>query len=460
MNDAAPDAPANLIWLPPPLRAFARCLLTIHTEDPVRRVLNQGLQLLIASMTLVACGSSVWALVQVPMRLSLLPLFLAFLPLNLLAFWLTRRGSLGGGILLMVATTIANALIFLPSTYADPPVIHVLFLLPPLIGVLFVTPLIGVLGALLQTATLTAALVSSGTPLGVVLIFAFVCALDLVVVMLPIVLVAWLLQHTLRRLASLTARLDMQVAERTSELHRQITLREHDISAIVHDIQNRMAVVRAEVDELLINMIQFGAGPGALQTGEARVGAAINAVGDLVDDLRTAVQLDNAALRLHVEPLDLEMLARRVVDQLRVQAAQSACTLRVLRHGSVPIIVADERKLARVLANLVGNAVKYSRQVPPERREVTVTIGPAGEGAQIEIADRGPGLEPQALQLLGQPFTRLASSRGTDGMGLGVYLSRGIVELHGGQLRYASPGLDQGTVVTVWLPLDPPSETG
>jgi len=267
--------------------------------------------------------------------------------------------------------------------------------------------------------------------------------------------VAGLFRRSLTDMNQLTTRLDAQVAERTAELHRQIALREQDISAIVHDIHNRMAIVRAEVDELLLDAATVGAAPSTLHASERRVSAAISAVGDLVGDLRTAVQLDHAALQLDRDPLDLELLARRVVDQLSIQAAQSACAISVSRHGALPLVSGDERKLERVLANLVGNAVKYSRQVPPTRRSVIVTVRPANMGVELLIEDHGPGIEPEALAILGQPFVRLASARGTDGMGLGIYISRGIVELHGGRVSFSSLGHNYGTLVTIWLPAAP-----
>jgi len=437
-------------------RQLMRRLFLIVTDDPIRRTVNQGLQAVILGMLLLTVSAAVWSVTGQGARFrAYTPVLLAFIPLTLLAFWLTRRGGSGGALLLLVAAAISNAVAFLPATYASPPVIHVLFLLPALIAALFILPWMGLLGALLQTATLTLALVLAGATTPVVLTFAVVCGLDLVGVMLPIMVVAGLFRRSLTDMAQLAVRLDEQVAERTAELHRQIALREQDISAIVHDIHNRMAIVRAEVDELLLDAATVGTAPSTLHASERRVSAAIGAVGDLVGDLRTAVQLDHAALRLDLDPLDLEALARRVVDQLSIQAAQSACAISVSRHGALPLVSGDERKLERVLANLVGNAVKYSRQVPPARRSVTVTVRPANMGVELLIEDSGPGIEPAALATLGQPFVRLASARGTDGMGLGIYISRGIVELHGGRVSFSSLGHNYGTLVTIWLPAAP-----
>jgi signal transduction histidine kinase len=433
------------------LRRATSRLLRIERGDLVRRTLNRGLQLVILGFS--ACALLAILYGAMAGATLILAVMLAFAPISGLAFLLTRRGGVGGALLLMAYAALAVAIVVDPASYADPPVIQAIFMIPALIGALFVTPWFGLAGALLQATALAAALMAAGQPLPVMLNFLALCMLDLVGVTLPIAMVASLFRRTVARLDQLTARLDGEVAERTAELRRQMILREKDMTALVHDIQNRMTVVRAEVDDL-IDEAAAGAPRAELQVAEGRVSGAIGAVNDLLGDLRMAAQLDNDALQLTYEPLDLELLVRRVTDQLGVPAARSRCQLVVSSSGELPPIAGDERKLERVLANLIGNGIKYSCQVPPERRRVAIALRPApgAGGVELLIADSGPGLDAAALSALGQPFVRLATARGTDGMGLGVYISRGIVELHGGRISFSSPGPGQGTVVAIRLP--------
>jgi signal transduction histidine kinase len=433
-------------------------LLWIDSTSVVRRLLNQGFQIVLLGLSLLGVCAAIVAAATERLTNGTMLIGLAALPFNALAFWLTRRGGVAGPVALMLVVAVSTAIAFVPESYADPPVVHLLFLLPALIGALFVVPWLGLVGALLQTATLTAALLLAGVTASTAGFFAAICTLDLTAMTVPMIVVASLFRQALERAEAMTSRLDSEVAERTRQLHRQIELRERDITAVVHDLQNRMTVVSAEIDELLLDLRVAGVPETTYTVPQRRLEAAIHAVGDLVGDLRTAAQLDNGALELRVDYVDLELLARRVADHLSVQAGQSSCSLSVIVRGEPPGIWGDLRKLERVLANLVGNAIKYSRHMPPERRNVLIIVDGRvkAKGVELLVEDSGPGLDPVALRLLGQPFTRLASARGTEGMGLGIYISRGIVERHGGRITFSSRGPNLGTTVTLWLPTGSP----
>jgi signal transduction histidine kinase len=167
--------------------------------------------------------------------------------------------------------------------------------------------------------------------------------------------------------------------------------------------------------------------------------------------------LDHARLALHVRPVDLAVIARSVVEQLDAQSQQDGCRLALTINGALPLIAADAWRVERALANLIGNGVKYTRRALDRDRRVDVTLSVRAGGVAVVIADTGLGMDAAALALVGQPFTRLTSARGTTGMGIGVYLSRGIIEQHGGTLTYVSDGPERGTVVTIWLPERMPS---
>lgn len=442
-------------------RRLFRWLLHVDAANTVRRMLNQGFQLVLLGLSLLTIVSIALAATAPPVNEQFIRFGLISLPLNALAFWLTRRGGVSGVLLIKLFVIVAIAVGFEPASYVDPPVVHVLFLLPALLGALFIVPWLGVVSALVLTAALTLALLLANTPAPLVRDFAVACAVDLVAVVLPIVVVATLLRHALARSSQIAAQLDAQVAERTTQLRQQIELRQRDITAIIHDLQNRMTVVDAEIEELLLDLSAAGVPGSVFSEPRRRIVAATTAVGDLVGDLRMAAQLDNNALELQRELVDLEQLSRRVINHLSVQAEQIACSLAVIVRAAPPPIIGDPRRLERVLANLIGNAIKYSQLVPPARRNVVVIIDgrAAQRGVELLIEDTGPGLDAAALARLGTPFTRLPSARGTQGMGLGVYISQGIVVSHGGRLSFSSPGPDRGTQVRVWLPVGaPPSD--
>lgn len=435
----------------PPWRTAVRWYFAVRGGDLVRRTLNQAFLVLILIMVVAAAVFAIVFSTVAGNPVVVLSCF-ALLPVLAGSAALARRGSWAGAAVLSTVICATNAMIFLPATYVDPPVIHVLFLLPALLFALFVVPWSGFVGAAAQTLTLAAALAAARLPEALIATFVVIALLDLLVITAPLVVAAQLFRRALARQAALAARLDSDVRARTQELHQVMQLREQDITAAVHDINNRLMVVQAEVDGLAAAARERSPDDPALLAAERRAGDAIAELGRLAEDLRTAAQLEHAALRIRPAPVDLGALAAGVVDQLSIHAALSGCRITVSQAGALPAVSADERQIERVLSNLIGNAVKYSQLVAAERRLVVVSVAAELGGVAVSVADQGPGLDADSLRRLGLPFTRLASARDTAGMGVGLYISKGVVELHGGRLSFSSPGPGHGMTATLWLP--------
>jgi signal transduction histidine kinase len=433
------------------LRLWWRIYLTVESDDLVQQVLNRGLLhvlawfcLLISSFVVVNLISANWFFVSTS---------LLFLGLFIVIIWRARRGSQYGAVPLAVAIAVSTAIVFEPGSYIEPVVIHVVFLLPSLILTLFVRPVLGFAGVFCQIVTLLIALWIANISPQIMLEFTYYATLDLLGLTIPLFVAARVFRRAINRLAQSNEELDTRVNERTAELQSFMALRESDIKAAVHDLNNRMTVVRAEIDELLFEAGEAGMQEQSIRTANERLTTAMQGVSHLLYDLRTAVLLDNQALQLRRAPFALDLLTERVVSQFSTQAAHWQCTLNLSVTKPPLIINGDEGKIERVLVNIIGNALKYTRQMPAGQRLVDVQVLASQiDGATIIIADTGPGLHADAMALLGQPFSRFSSARGTEGMGLGVYISRGIVEHHGGSLHYLSPAARYSTQVEIWLP--------
>jgi two-component system CheB/CheR fusion protein len=131
------------------------------------------------------------------------------------------------------------------------------------------------------------------------------------------------------------------------------------------------------------------------------------------------------------------------------------------RLGSDPLWVeADPTRLAQVVGNLLHNAAKFT----PRGARVEVALGREGGEAVLRVRDEGVGIAPDVLPRLFQPFTQADESldRNRGGLGLGLSLVRGFVELHGGTVEARSAGLGQGTELVVRLPAlpEPPAPPG
>jgi two-component system cell cycle sensor histidine kinase PleC len=121
-------------------------------------------------------------------------------------------------------------------------------------------------------------------------------------------------------------------------------------------------------------------------------------------------------------------------------------------HEPAPLLIADRRRMKQVLINLIGNAVKFT----PSGGAIRIAVGEEAEGrVPITIADTGIGIPPDRIGGLCQPFSQVedVASRRYEGSGMGLFITKALVERHGGDLRIASwPG--RGTTVTISLPSD------
>jgi signal transduction histidine kinase len=154
---------------------------------------------------------------------------------------------------------------------------------------------------------------------------------------------------------------------------------------------------------------------------------------------------------VHKSPVDLGQLAATVVGQLGTTASRA---IRCEASGPAPVL-GNAGRIERVLDNLVGNAIRYS---PPDSL-VRVQIEANETEAIVTVADCGIGIPADELPKLFQRFYRATSNRSANGLGLGLYNSRLIVEQHGGRIwAESSPGA--GSTFRFALPLAPLAQSG
>lgn len=168
----------------------------------------------------------------------------------------------------------------------------------------------------------------------------------------------------------------------------------------------------------------------------------------LVDDMLDAARLQSGRLALRKQTMPLGPLVQEAVLAFQEQARQRRITLEV-REPSLVRVDVDPGKAMQVLMNLVSNAVKYT----PEGGHVRVGVEDRGDEALVVVQDDGLGLTKDQLAKLFGPFTRLHEDQAgvAKGTGLGLYISKGIVEQHGGRLWAESAGEGRGaTFLAAW----------
>jgi signal transduction histidine kinase len=174
----------------------------------------------------------------------------------------------------------------------------------------------------------------------------------------------------------------------------------------------------------------------------------------MVDDLLETSRITRGKIALETRLLDLRNVVQEVCDDFRLPFEKARIALRYAAPETPVWIDGDETRLVQCLGNLLHNALKFTSA----EGTVLVTLAQAGEQARLEVQDDGCGLDPALLPALFQPFSQgpQALDRRQGGLGLGLALVKGLVELHGGTVRAFSAGPGHGTRFTILLPLAAP----
>jgi PAS domain S-box-containing protein len=244
---------------------------------------------------------------------------------------------------------------------------------------------------------------------------------------------------------------DQKLAE---EALRETDQRKNEFLAMLsHELRNPLAPIRNSV--YLLGRAAHG-GEQA-RRALAVIDRQVHHMTRLIDDLLDVTRISRGKIRLQRERVDLADLVHRVAEDHRSVFLRSAIDLAV-RTGAAPLHAdGDPTRLAQVIGNLLGNAAKFT---PGGGRVVVSLEATDGGVASIRVRDTGTGIAPELLPTLFQPFVQgsQALDRSTGGLGLGLALVKGLVEMHGGAVEARSEGRGRGAEFTIRLPLAGPPQ--
>ncbi|MBT5456039.1 MAG: HAMP domain-containing histidine kinase, partial [Rhodospirillaceae bacterium] len=171
---------------------------------------------------------------------------------------------------------------------------------------------------------------------------------------------------------------------------------------------------------------------------------------DVINDILDLSKIEAGQMELHEEEVDFGAAVERCIRVVSPRADENGLTLLSLVSDSLPVIVGDERKLKQILINLMSNAVKFTE--PGGTVTVDAAVNETGD-VLVRVVDTGVGVSPDDIPKILRPFEQVDSSlaRPHEGTGLGLPLTKSLVELHGGELTFQS-ALGEGTTVTIRLP--------
>ena len=228
-------------------------------------------------------------------------------------------------------------------------------------------------------------------------------------------------------------------------LHDLQEQREDILRAVSHDLRNPLAAVQAQAQLLLRLLERAGLSGPERRSAEAIVVSA-RRMNTMIQDLVDAARSESGQLRLERQPVDLRSFLPGLKE--RLAPTMETARIQVEVPEGLPPVSADPSRLERILTNLWSNALKYSAPGTP----VTVAVAQRDGQVVTSITDRGPGIPPEELPHLFERYYRGRRAPGVqEGLGLGLYITKRLVEAHGGRIWVESE-LGEGSTFSFSLP--------
>lgn len=220
------------------------------------------------------------------------------------------------------------------------------------------------------------------------------------------------------------------------------------IEAVSHDLRTPISSIRVMIEAINDGVVRDEAIIGRYLHN---VQSEIQYLGQMVNDLFELSQIDAGLLKLDVESVQLQELIPDTVETMSAQALSSRLNLRGEVDKQLPPVNVDPQRIQRVLRNLVQNAIRHT---PPDG-SIFIKAVDAGDAVEVQITDTGEGIPAEDLpKVFERSFKSDRSrSRQSGGAGLGLTISKGIVEAHGGRISVKSE-IGQGSVFSFTLPKD------
>jgi len=196
-----------------------------------------------------------------------------------------------------------------------------------------------------------------------------------------------------------------------------------EFATIIHDLKNPLATIALEA--YLLDNALTGEEQAHLRRAVTRITRNIEFVDRMVENLLDSYCIDAGEFEIRRRPTELATLLGSVVDRAVPTYDRGRVRLEVMDQTTMLV---DDLRIERVVANLIGNALKYAPRGSPV--VVRLDIGPSA--AQVSVVDAGPGMTAAEIMYVFDRHRRTDTARTHEGYGLGLYVSKRIVEAHGG----------------------------
>jgi signal transduction histidine kinase/ActR/RegA family two-component response regulator len=232
-----------------------------------------------------------------------------------------------------------------------------------------------------------------------------------------------------------------------AEAERHNKMKDEFLAMLAHELRNPLAPITSAAQLLRLPEVNEGLRLKASNI----ISRQVRHMTELVDDLLDVSRVTRGLIKLETEVLDLNKVAMAAVEQARPHIEERRHTLAVdLPADQVPV-EGDRTRLIQVLVNLLNNSAKYT----PAGGRIALSLRRDGASCTVSVRDNGSGIDAQLLPHIFDLFTQAdrAPDRSQGGLGIGLALVKSIVRMHEGAVAAHSAGPQQGTTMTVTLPL-------
>ena len=221
------------------------------------------------------------------------------------------------------------------------------------------------------------------------------------------------------------------------------------ISLVSHELRTPLTSIIGFVSFILDG--KAGAINDRQRNSLARVQRQSKRLAALINDLLDISRIESGRIQMDQAPISLLEIVTHRLEEIRPQADEKSIQLDLNAPESIPKVLGDEARIGQVFTNLIGNAIKFT----PENGEVNVKVEADGNLLHVEVIDTGPGIPPEERQKIFDKFYQLSdiSTRQQGGSGLGLSISKSIVEAHGGKLWIDDGNQGKGSNFQFVLPL-------
>ena len=216
------------------------------------------------------------------------------------------------------------------------------------------------------------------------------------------------------------------------------------VSTVAHELRSPLTSVKGFTATLLAKWDRFNDEQKKLML--QTVNSDADRVTRLISELLDVSRIEAGRLELRRQVVDLAAVVERDIAA-RVAAGEDEGRFRLVTEGALPEMWLDPDKMAQVVGNLTENALRHGGGT------VTITVAPNDDGAQVSVSDEGDGIPTEAV---GRVFTKFWRGGGRGGTGLGLYITKGIVEAHGGTIEAGSAPTG-GALMRFTVPAGAPS---